>query len=216
MQLPSLISFSFKPRTRHLVYWRVCDRQICKRKRELTEIPQHHAALITVSSPLGILWQTQHKIKALGVWRDRQSPNISETLEAGETPPEAAVRGCLEELGLAIAPQRLRYTGQTDEIKPSPTTGAIKHYFFSHYDLELSGEEAERVPLEIDEGDSLLRLEWRPKPGGRPRKWPIGDRTSVDCMPKDRAIVAEVSRLIAWGQIKRAIELLQSELPGAD
>lgn len=124
----------------------------------------HKTARVTVSSPLGLLWQTHRVSKATGASTPREFCNISETLEASETPTDAAVRALSEECSLTISPERFRYRSEHSETKPSPTTGQVKTYRFWDYDLELSQSEAESISLIVDEGDSFIHLKWRKSP----------------------------------------------------
>lgn len=49
-----------------------------------------------------------------------------------------------------------------------------------------------------------------PRPGeGRPRKWPEGDRTRVDCLLSQKELVAAIALLLAWGKTEEAIELIE-------
>jgi len=138
----------------------------------------HKTARVTISSPLGLLWQTHRVSKTTGVSTLREFCNISETLEPGEHPRDAAIRALSEECGLVIKPERFRYRSELTQTKPSATTGQIKTYQFWDYDLELSQAEAESIPLVVDEGDSYIHLKWRksppkvaaPAPGGQGNK----------------------------------------------
>lgn len=53
----------------------------------------------------------------------------------------------------------------------------------------------------------------RPKRSGegRPRKWPKGDRTRVDCLLSQKAVVAKIALLLAWGKTSEAIELIEKQ-----
>lgn len=124
----------------------------------------HKVVRIKVCCDKLILVQSHQIVKATGGRRDRKFPNISETIELGEYPINAAVRGIQEELGgLNIDTERFTLIGFFEEIKPSPTTGEIKQYLFWDYSLELTPDEAEKVPLETDEGEVITYFEWRPQ-----------------------------------------------------
>lgn len=121
-------------------------------------VKTHLVARVQVHHPeLGLLWQS-YQI-AGGRVRERNFPNLSETVEPGESFLEAAVRGLLEELGLTVNPERLDFLGKSEEIKPSPSSGEVKRYLFADFSLLISREES--FPLEVDEGDVVTVFEWR-------------------------------------------------------
>ena len=120
----------------------------------------HKVVRIRVSCGELILAQSHQVIKATGEKRDRNFPNISETIELGEYPINTAVRGIREEIGLSIDTERFNLIGLS-EVKSSPSTGEIKQYLFWDYSLELTPDEAEKITFETNEGEVITYFEWR-------------------------------------------------------
>lgn len=117
-------------------------------------------ALVEIKSPLGKLVQGE-LIFPNGEKKYRGFQNLSETVEPGENPLQAAVRGVQEELGLDISPSRFRRAGTKEETKPSPTTGIVTRYKFSLFRLNLTAEEAEQVPSSVREEDgNVITFYW--------------------------------------------------------
>lgn len=117
-------------------------------------------ALVEITSPLGKLVQDE-LIMPNGERRLRGFQNLSETLELGEKPLDAAVRGVMEELGLNLSSSRFRRMGTKKETKPSPTTGKITYYEFSLFSLLLTAEEAAQVPSFTTEDDgNVITFYW--------------------------------------------------------
>lgn len=113
-----------------------------------------------ITSPLGKLVQDE-LIMPNGERRPRGFQNLSETLELGEKPLDAAVRGVMEELGLNLSSSRFRRMGTKKETKPSPTTGKITYYEFSLFSLLLTAEEAAQVPSFTTEDDgNVITFYW--------------------------------------------------------
>lgn len=121
----------------------------------------HKVSLIHIISPLGTLYQSHQITKKDNKRRERNFPNLSETVEGNETYLAAAVRGVKEELGLSLPNDRFSYVKQWEEIKPSPTTNKLKEYEFYLYKLELTLEEANACTLQVEEGDCYTYFEWR-------------------------------------------------------
>lgn len=125
-------------------------------------VPSHEVSLVRIDSPIGQLWQSHAVIKATGKRIERNYPTLSETIERGETPLEAAVRGIQDELGLAVPPDRLILAEANRlEIRHSRSENKLKRYLFQVYQLEISQEEAEAAQLEADEEDAIVYFEWR-------------------------------------------------------
>ena len=116
--------------------------------------------LVEITSPLGKLVQDE-LILPDGERRHRGFQNLSETVEPGEKPLDAAVRGIMEELGLNISISRFRRKGTKKVTKPSPTTGKVTHYEFSLFSLLLTAEEATQVPSFTTEDDgNVITFYW--------------------------------------------------------
>ena len=119
-----------------------------------------NVALVEIRSPLGTLVQDE-LILPNGEKRPRGFSNLSETVEPGEKPLQAAVRGVMEELGLQISSSRFRKVGTKKETKPSPTTGKVTRYEFSSFRLTLTAEEAAQVPSSVKEEDgNVITFYW--------------------------------------------------------
>lgn len=119
-----------------------------------------NVALVEIRSPLGTLVQDE-LILPNGEKRPRGFQNLSETVEPGEKPLQAAVRGVMEELGLQISSSRFRRMGTKKETKPSPTTGKVTRYEFSSFRLILTAEEAAQVPSSVKEEDgNVITFYW--------------------------------------------------------
>ena len=117
-------------------------------------------ALVEIYSPLGRLVQDE-LILPNGEKKSRGFQNLSETVEPGEKPLQAAVRGVMEELGLNLSSSRFRRKGTKRETKPSPTTGKVTHYEFSIFSLLLTAEEADQVPSSTTEEDgNVVTFYW--------------------------------------------------------
>lgn len=102
-----------------------------------------------------------------GEVRERGFSCLSETVEPGETFLEAAIRGLREEIGLNIPTDRLSYIGEEKEVKPSPTTGELKEYWFQDYQLLISEDEYYEIPEIITEEDGnkiIFRWEFLASP----------------------------------------------------
>ncbi|HEY9879416.1 MAG TPA: NUDIX hydrolase, partial [Leptolyngbyaceae cyanobacterium] len=124
-------------------------------------IEHHTAALVTVRSAKGQLWQDKLR-KSTGEIVELNFSNISETLEEGEEPLDAAVRGIQEELGLSIHPTRFCFSKTEDVRKMSPTKGYLKDYTFHHFDIWLHADETAAACLQVEENSGIVYLEWRP------------------------------------------------------
>lgn len=117
-------------------------------------------ALVEIYSPLGRLVQDE-LILPNGEKKSRGFQNLSETVEPGEKPLQAAVRGVMEELGLNLSSSRFIRVGTKKETKPSPTTGKVTHYEFSLFRLLLTAEEADQVPSSTTEEDgNVITFYW--------------------------------------------------------
>lgn len=117
-------------------------------------------ALVEIYSPLGRLVQDE-LILPNGERKSRGFQNLSETVEPGEKPLQAAVRGVMEELGLNLSSSRFHRKGTKKETKPSPTTGKVTHYEFSLFRLLLTAEEADQVPSSTTEEDgNVVTFYW--------------------------------------------------------
>jgi uncharacterized protein (DUF169 family) len=86
---------------------------------------------------------------------------VSETIERREVPAAAAGRGILEELGLDIEPERIKFVRQEAEVKESQSEGRLKKYLKHCFALELTEEESKAAQLVADEEDALVYFEWR-------------------------------------------------------
>ncbi|HEY9752542.1 MAG TPA: NUDIX domain-containing protein [Coleofasciculaceae cyanobacterium] len=122
--------------------------------------PSVEVALVKISSPLGLLWQSHSICKSTGERVERNYPNLSETVE-DETPLAAALRGIQEELGLEIERDRLTYQGRRIEVRQSKTEARLKRYLLHIFSLQLTQQEATAAILEADEGDHTIFFEWR-------------------------------------------------------
>lgn len=120
----------------------------------------HRAVRVTIKSYRGTLTQVSRRCKETNEVSERGFPNISETLEGGESPLEAAVRALKEECKLIIPSGRFTFVDMIEETKPSPTTGEVKNYRFWDYRITLNNNEADSICLEVDEGDSVITLAW--------------------------------------------------------
>ena len=122
--------------------------------------PVKKVALVTVVSPLGVLFQS-HQILSDGSYKERGWWNMSETVEPGEEWRGTASRGLREELGLEIKEDRLFALSYEETTKPSPSTREMTTYQFFEYGLYLPIEEAQAATLEEDEGGVRTFFEWR-------------------------------------------------------
>lgn len=120
----------------------------------------HKVARVTVRCGSLVVVQSHQTVKASGETRHRRFANVSETLEEGEQPIDAAVRGIKEELGLEIDGERLKSIETVEEVKPSPSTREVKQYVFWDYALSLTSDEAAQATLQVDEGDVITHFKW--------------------------------------------------------
>jgi hypothetical protein len=127
----------------------------------LIHMPSHEIAAVYVSSPLGKIYQSHLVVKGTGERRERGYWYVSETIERREVPAAAAGRGILEELGLDIEPERIKFVRQEAEVKESQSEGRLKKYLKHCFALELTEEESKAAQLVADEEDALVYFEWR-------------------------------------------------------
>lgn len=106
------------------------------------------------------LWQLGYTTHG-GQWVPRDFEGLSETLNPGESPLAAAVRGLFEECRLTVGGSRLMPHGRQQEVKVSASTGRETLYRKHCFSLGISPEEAAQIPLQIEEGKGTLVLEWR-------------------------------------------------------